>query len=92
LVITDDAVNDVVNDALNDAVSIQVRDRLAEELKWIQQHGGIALKALIEAFQIKRATGQRDIKQLKDAGLIIFTGSDKSGKYILTEKGKELFK
>ena len=87
-VVTDDAVND----AVNDAVSIQVRDRLKAELRWIQQHDGVTLKALIETFKIKRATGQRDIKQLKDAGLINFIGSDRSGKYILTAKGKDLFK
>ncbi len=36
-------------------------------------------------------TVREDIRDLKDFGLIKFKGPPKTGKYILTEKGKKLF-
>ncbi len=37
-------------------------------------------------------TLKRDIEQLKRLKLIIFLGPPKTGKYVLTEKGKKIFK
>lgn len=75
-----------------DAVNNKVRDRLIAELKWIKKHEGVTLGAIMDEFEIKMAAAQRDIKKLKGAGLVAFRGSDRSGKYVLTEKGSELFK
>jgi len=46
----------------------------------------------METFNIKRTTSQRDVKLLRDVGLIVFEGPDKTGKYVLTEKGAGIFK
>jgi len=67
-------------------------DRLSNELRLIHQHQGLQLKIIMETFNIKRTTSQRDVKLLRDAGLIVFEGPDKTGKYVLTEKGAGIFK
>ena len=40
---------------------------------------------------ISTETAERDIAFLKKIGIIKFEGSKKTGRYILTEKGKKLF-
>ncbi|SHG19041.1 putative DNA binding domain-containing protein [Pedobacter caeni] len=87
----DDAINEAINDAINEAINIQVRVRLADEIRFIYEKNGLTLKSLITAFDIKRATGQRDMKILKETGYLSFVGSNKSGKYMLTKKGEALF-
>lgn len=42
-------------------------------------------------FKLPRTTAQRDIRLLKEANIIIFQGSNKSGKYVLTGIGTEVF-
>lgn len=46
---------------------------------------------ITEVYHVKQATAQRDIKMLKDIGYVDFTGTNKNGKYVLTENGNELF-
>jgi predicted HTH transcriptional regulator len=41
-------------------------------------------------FKVSLATVKRDVASLKSEGLIEFIGADKTGKYVLTIKGKEL--
>lgn len=83
-----DAVGDAVGDAVNDAVSDAVKDRLARELVFIIANNGTSLNELKKQFNIERATVQRDMRQLKSIGWVNFKGSPKTGKYMLTEKGK----
>ena len=52
--------------------------------------GGLSISDLKESFAIERATAQRDMKLLRDAGWITFIGAPKTGKYQLTEQGKQL--
>lgn len=83
--------DEAVNDAVNDAVNLLMLDRLSSELRLIHKHRGLQLKRIMETFNIRRATSQRDIRLLKDAGLIVYVGPAKTGKYILTEKGVAIF-
>jgi len=87
----DEAINEAINEAVNEAINTQVKDRLIGEVEYIHQQGGVTTKALISKFQLTRITVQRDIRILKKADLITFQGSNKNGKYILTDKGTELF-
>jgi len=45
-----------------------------------------------EIFSVSFATAQRDIAILKNQGLIDFEGAPKTGRYILTEKGKDVLR
>ena len=78
----------VVNDAVNDAV-IQ---RLKTELMDIIINKGMSLSQLMANHAIKRATAQRDMKMLKDAGLINFIGAPKTGKYMISNKLSQIIK
>ena len=82
---------EAVNEAVNEALNLPMLDRLSTELRLIYQHRGLNLKTIMETLNIKRATSQRDIRLLRDAGLIVFQGPDKTGKYVLTQKGMDLF-
>ena len=84
-------VNDAVNDAVSDAVSDAVKNRLINELLFIKNNNGVTLEDLKLQFKIQRATAQRDIKQLKNVGWVDFFGPPKSGKYMLTNKGENVF-
>jgi ATP-dependent DNA helicase RecG len=88
---TDDTIKEVTDDAINDAINIQVQNRLVDEIRLIYEKNGLTLRNLMTAFDIKRATGQRDMKTLKEMGYVLFIGSNKSGKYMLTRKGETLF-
>lgn len=46
---------------------------------------------IMNAFEITSDIAKRDIGLLRNNGFISFTGSSKSGKYILTERGIALF-
>jgi ATP-dependent DNA helicase RecG len=81
---------DAVNDAVNDAVSDAVKRRLVRELLLIYRQDGLALEKIKTEFNVKRATAQRDMKMLKEAGYINFEGAPKTGKYVVTHKFKSI--
>jgi ATP-dependent DNA helicase RecG len=82
------SINDTAFDAVNDAVSDAVKERLGKELIFIIENNGVSLDDLKKQFNIERATAQRDMKQLKSIGWVDFIGAPKTGKYMLTDKGK----
>jgi len=73
------------NGGVNDAVSDAVKNRLREEVIRIHTNGKVRLPEIIEIFKIKRATAQRDMTTLKEAGIVEFKGSPKNGGYYLTK-------
>lgn len=77
--------------AINGAINNQVKDRLVREVDYIHQNGGVTAKLLMTTFKLPRTTAQRDIRLLKEANIVTFQGSNKSGKYMLTEIGTEVF-
>ncbi len=86
-----DAVNDAVNDAVKDTLSDVVKGRLKKELMIMRDMDGLSLEDIKKHFKVERATAQRDIRFLKDFGFVVFKGSAKTGKYILTADGVKLF-
>jgi ATP-dependent DNA helicase RecG len=85
-----DAVGDAVNDAVGDAVSDVVKKRLELEIIDMIFENGKSLNDVIKKHNIPKRTAERDMKILREAGLIIFSGAPKTGKYLITEKVKEL--
>lgn len=79
------------DDTINDTINTHVKDRLIREVKYIYEQGGVTIKMLIDIFELTRITAKRGIGLLKAAGIVEFKGSNKSGKYLLTDKGTDLF-
>lgn len=64
-----------------------VKKYLFDILQKIKETDGLTLKDTLLAFKIEKETATRDLKLLKDAGLLKFSGPNKTGKYKLTELG-----
>ena len=65
-------------------VPINVPINLNERQKWFLlrlKHDQISAQHLAQYWNIDIKTARRDIKTLKDAGMIRFTGSRKTGRY-----------
>lgn len=84
-----DAVNDAVNDAVKSPVSDAIRKRLQEQIRFIIRYGGITLGTLKDVFSISRETAQRDMALLRESGFVAFVGAPKTGRYELTEIGRQ---
>jgi ATP-dependent DNA helicase RecG len=81
-------VYDAVNDAVNDAASDAVIDRLINEVLLLIVEDGKSLKDFMLAFDVARATMQRDMALLKAHQFVVFEGAAKSGVYRLAEEFK----
>lgn len=77
-------------EAINESINEAIKERLAKEFLYIQQNRSVALADIKKIFVLSRATAQRDLSILKKLGVIKFAGARKTGKYLLTEKGKEI--
>lgn len=82
-------IRDAVNDAVNDAASDAVIERLIKEVLFIYVEEGKSLKDLMLAFDVARATMQRDMALLKANQFIVFEGAAKSGVYKLNKDFKQ---
>ena len=78
-------VYDAVNDAVNDAASDAVIDRLIKEVLLLIVEDGKSLKDFMLAFDVARATMQRDMALLKAHDFVVFEGAAKSGVYKLSK-------
>ncbi len=78
-------VYEAVNDAVNDAASDAVIDRLIKEVLLLIVEDGKSLKDFMLAFDVARATMQRDMALLKAHDFVVFEGAAKSGVYKLSK-------
>jgi ATP-dependent DNA helicase RecG len=78
------------DEGVNDGVNEGVKVRLRKEIAYLNIHKYIIRTEVEKLFNISTATAERDLMILKNLGLIIFRGAPKTGKYILTDKGKEI--
>ena len=82
-----------LGEVLDVPVNVPVNQRQQLILLGISKSGSIQMKTLRNKFRdVSDRTLKRDIEQLKRLELIIFLGPPKTGKYVLTEKGKKIFK
>ncbi len=83
-------IDDTINDTINEPINEVVKKRLMKEILYIAKYGFIT-RAVIESIsKMSAITAKRDMSLLKKLGLIKFTGSLKTGRYVLTDKGKEI--
>jgi ATP-dependent DNA helicase RecG len=78
------------HEGLNEGVSEGVKIRLGKELVYFIKNHQMKRTEIEKLLEVSRATAERDISVLKDLSLITFEGPPKTGKYILTKKGKQL--
>ena len=83
--------NDGVNKNI-DTVNGTVNDTVKRILKVISNNEAITYDEMSEALKISRRTIARHIKTMTKLFLIVREGSDKTGYWYVTEKGKELIK
>jgi len=83
-------IDDTINDTINEPINEVVKKRLIKEILYIAKYGFIT-RAVIESIsKISIATAKRDVFLLKKMGFIKFKGARKTGKYILSDKGKKI--
>jgi len=78
------------HEAVFDGVNEGVKERLLFELLYIKEKGSFKRSELEKVFKISKATAERDIALHRRLGVIKFMGPPKTGKYVITEKGKKL--
>ena len=79
----------LINDNVNDEVNDNVKECLCSIIHFLYHQPNQNRSRLIKQTQKGRSSTDRYIKILKDANIIEFTGSDKTGGYFLTQKAKD---
>jgi len=80
------------HDGVIDGINEAVKERLLIEILYVKEKGALKRPEIEKVFGISKATAERDLALLKKADIIKFTGPPKTGKYLLTEKSKAIFK
>jgi len=65
-------------------------ERAERILRTLHSGSNISVVELADVFGVTNRVIEKDIKFLKSLGLIEFQGPRKTGRYVLTEKGKKL--
>jgi len=80
----------LIREGINDGINEGIKRRLIEELLYVKQNGSVTRPIIERICHISAATAERDISHLKRFDLIKFEGARKTGRYVLTDKGKQL--
>ena len=79
-----------IDDTINEPINEVVKKRLIKEILYIAKYSFITRTVIENISKISIATAKRDTFLLKKIGFIKFKGARKTGRYILTDKGKEI--
>jgi len=85
-----EGVNDAVNATINEPITEGIKTRLANELLHIVDYGFITRVIIENSSRVSTATAKRDLFLPKKVGFIKLEGARKTGRYVLTEKGKQM--
>lgn len=66
---------------INEPINPKTQQRLWQEIQLFQQREFLTLAEIQQTMAISHATARRDLAFLKQAGLVVFRGSRKNGKY-----------
>jgi len=83
-------IDDTINDTINEPINEVIKKRLIKEILYIAKYSFITRTVIESISKISIATAKRDASLLKKIGFIKFKGARKTGRYILTDKGKEI--
>ena len=84
------ATNSSQDVGINVGTNVRINGRQARIIQHIAQQQGAKLKDLQTIFDVTERTLERDMQVLREKNLVILQGSKKTGKYQLTEQGKQL--
>jgi ATP-dependent DNA helicase RecG len=85
-----EGITDAVNATINEPITEGIKTRLAKELLHIVEYSFITRVIIENASRVSTATAKRDLFLLKKVGFIKLEGARKTGRYVLTEKGKKM--
>jgi ATP-dependent DNA helicase RecG len=88
--VINEAINEAIDDGLIEGINEGIKKRILQEVICLIQKSFITRRVIENLCKISTATAERDIVLLKKMELIKFEGSKKSGRYVLTEKGKKI--
>jgi hypothetical protein len=71
-----------INVAIN-SLPANLNERQVWFMTELASHVGVAARDIVRYWNVKNKTGQRDITDLKQRGLIRFEGANKTGRYVL---------
>ncbi|EOR96304.1 Putative mobilization protein [Arcticibacter svalbardensis MN12-7] len=70
-----------IEELIPEAMDPVVKDRLLKELELMKIYNGIGLQDMASGLNMNLALVKKDLQKLKEAGLAVFSGAKKSGKY-----------
>jgi ATP-dependent DNA helicase RecG len=83
-------INEGISEGINEGINEGIKNRLLQEILYIKKYGFFTRRIIERLNKISTSTAERDITLLKKKGIIKFEGSKKTGRYVLTDKGKKL--
>lgn len=78
-------INEPINEIINELINEPVNERQRWFLTQMFQHIQVKAEDIMERWDVSRATAKRDIAQLRNLGLIEFSGALKTGGYRLKQ-------
>ena len=82
-------IQEGIDELINGTINGTIKERLTKEIQLLYEQGFITVEIIKRLLKLSRRTTLRDISLLKKMGVIEFVGARKTGKYVLTEKGKK---
>ena len=83
-----DHIDDHINDHVNDHVKLSANEKKVLQLMWNDM--AINYEQIEKKLKISTSTTMRAIRKLRKEMLVVREGSNKTGYWYVTEKGKEL--
>jgi len=85
-----EGIDEGVREGVREGVNEGVKARLEKEIEYLLVHEHIRRIDMEQNFSISTATAERDLSILKRLDIVTFEGTPKTGKYVLTEKGRKI--
>jgi len=85
-----EGIDEGLREGVNEGVNEGVKARLEKEIEYLLVHEHIRRIDMEQNFSISTATAERDLSILKRLDFVTFEGTPKTGKYVLTEKGRKI--
>jgi ATP-dependent DNA helicase RecG len=79
-----------VDEGVREGVDARVKARLEKEIEYLLVHDHIRRIEMEQNFSISTATAERDLSILKRMNIVVFEGTPKTGRYMLTKKGRKI--
>ena len=79
-----------ITEGITEGITDDVKDKITKILLVLYKNGGVRTVDIEKSLEIPSKTIEGYIKQLKDSGLVVFEGANRTGGYYLTRKASHL--